>query len=108
MSAVDALKLARAAGVRIGLDGYALTLDADAAPPREVLELLALHKAHVIALLCPGRDGWSGDDWRAFFDERAAIAEFAIKHVVPRAEHVGDVTEDPDDDDEIEASKLFG
>ncbi len=76
MSAVDALKLARAAGVRIGLDGYALTLDADAAPPREVLELLALHKAHVIALLCPGRDGWSGDDWRAFFDERAAIAEF--------------------------------
>ncbi len=33
---------------------------------------------------------------------------FAIKHVVPRAEHVGDVTEDPDDDDEIEASKLFG
>ena len=30
----------------------------------------------VIALLRTGSDGWSGEDWRAFFDERAAIAEF--------------------------------
>jgi hypothetical protein len=28
------------------------------------------------ALLHTGRDGWSGEDWRAFFDERVAIAEF--------------------------------
>jgi hypothetical protein len=28
------------------------------------------------ALLHTGRDGWSGEDWRAFFDERAGIAEF--------------------------------
>ena len=28
------------------------------------------------ALLHAGRDGWSGEDWRAFFDERVAIAEF--------------------------------
>jgi hypothetical protein len=28
------------------------------------------------ALLHLGRDGWSGEDWRAFFHERAAIAEF--------------------------------
>ena len=33
MSAVQALKAARDAGVRIGVDGDALTLDADAAPP---------------------------------------------------------------------------
>ena len=76
MSAVHALKLARAAGVRIGIDGDALTLDADAAPPPAVLDLLARHKAQVIALLRPGGDGWSGEDWRAFFDERAGIAEF--------------------------------
>ncbi len=53
MSAVHALKLARAAGVRIGIEGDALTLDADAAPPSAVLDLLAHHKAHVIALLRP-------------------------------------------------------
>ena len=27
-------------------------------------------------MLRPGGDGWSGEDWRAFFDERAGIAEF--------------------------------
>ncbi len=76
MSAVHALKLARAAGVRIGIDRDALTLDADTAPPPEVIDLLASHKAQVIALLRPGGDGWSGEDWRALFDERAGIAEF--------------------------------
>ena len=29
-----------------------------------------------MALLRPGDDGWSAEDWRAFFDERAGIAEF--------------------------------
>ena len=76
MSAVQALKLARAAGIRIGIDGEALTLAADAAPPSAVLDLLARHKAQIIALLRPSGDGWSGEDWRAFFDERAGIAEF--------------------------------
>jgi hypothetical protein len=28
------------------------------------------------ALLRTGRDSWSGEDWRPFFDERAGIAEF--------------------------------
>ena len=76
MSAVQALKAARDASVRIGIDGGAVTLDADAAPPPAVLDLLARHKARVIALLRTGGDGWSGEDWRAFFDERAGIAEF--------------------------------
>jgi hypothetical protein len=76
VSSFHALKLARSAGIRIGIDGDALTLDADTAPPSDVLELLVLHKAQVIALLRTGRDGWSGDDWRTFFDERAGIAEF--------------------------------
>jgi hypothetical protein len=76
MSAVHALKLAREAGIRIGIDGDALILGAETAPPPGVLELLARHKAQVIALLRSGRDGWSGEDWRAYFDERAAIAEF--------------------------------
>jgi hypothetical protein len=76
MSAIQALKMARAAGVRIGIDGDALTLNADAAPPPDVLKLLSLHKEQVIALLRPGGDGWSGEDWRCFFDEWAGIAKF--------------------------------
>lgn len=70
MSAIQALKAARDAGVRIGVDGDALTLDAAAAPPAAVLALLSHHKAGVIALLRTGSDGWSGEDWRAWFDER--------------------------------------
>ena len=37
-----------------------------------------------MALLRPGQDGWSAEDWQAFFDERAGIAEF--DGGLPRAE----------------------
>lgn len=76
MNAADALQRARAAGVHVRIDGNALVLDAAAAPPPDVLNLLALHKAQVVALVRPGRDGWSGEDWRVFFDERAGITAF--------------------------------
>lgn len=33
---------------------------------------------------------------------------FAIKHVVAGAEHLDDIAEDPDDDDKLDASKMFG
>ena len=33
---------------------------------------------------------------------------FAIKHVVARAEHLDDIAEDTDDDDKLDASKMFG
>jgi hypothetical protein len=51
MSASAALKAARAAGIRLGTDGVDLLLEADAAPPLAVLDLLSRHKAAVIALL---------------------------------------------------------
>jgi len=76
MSAVQALKAARDAGVRVGVDGDALTLDADTAPDAAVLDLLSRHKAEVLALLRTGSDGWSGGDWRTLFDQRVAVAEF--------------------------------
>jgi len=41
-----------------------------------VIDLLARHKAGIMALLRPGRDGWSAEDWQVFFDERVGIAEF--------------------------------
>ena len=62
--------------MKLRIDGDALTLEAASAPPPAVLDLLARHKAGIIALLRPANDGWSGEDWLAFFDERAGIAEF--------------------------------
>jgi hypothetical protein len=68
--------MARAVGIEIGLDGADLLLKAASKPPAEVLHALARHKAEIVALLRPGRDGWSAEDWQVFFDERAGIAEF--------------------------------
>jgi hypothetical protein len=76
MSAGEALKAARAAGIRLEIDGDALTLEAVIAPPPAVLDLLARHKVSIVALLREGKDGWSGEDWLAYFDERAGIADF--------------------------------
>jgi hypothetical protein len=33
-------------------------------------------QAAIVALLRPAKDGWTAEDWRNFFDERAGIAEF--------------------------------
>jgi len=84
MSAAEALRAARMAGIDIRIEDGALALAAQAPPPTEILELLARHKPGVIALLRPGRDGWSAEDWRTFFDERAAVAE--IDAGLPRPE----------------------
>jgi hypothetical protein len=84
MSAVEALKAARAAGIQIGIDGDDLVLEASAPPPPAVIDLLSRHKAGIVALLGPGRDGWSTEDWQVFFEERAGIVEF--DRGLPRAE----------------------
>ena len=76
MSAVEALKAARAAGIELALDGDDLVLNAASAPPAAVLDALSRHKAEIVALLRPGPDGWSAEDWQAYFDERAGIIEF--------------------------------
>ena len=55
MSAAEALKAARAAGVELGIDGDDLVLEASAPPPAAVLDLLSRHKAEIVALLRPGR-----------------------------------------------------
>jgi len=75
MSAVEALKAARDVGVSVHVDGDGLVLEAPAPPSAAVLDLLSRHKAGVIALLRAG-GGWGAEDWRAFYDGRAGIAEF--------------------------------
>jgi hypothetical protein len=85
MSAAEALKAARAAGIRLGIEGDDLVLEASSAPPPAMLDLLSRHKEGILALLRPANDGWSGhQEWLAFFDERAGIAEF--EGGLPRAE----------------------
>ena len=84
MSAAEALKAARAVGIHLEVEGDDLLLEASAPPPSAILELLAQHKAEIVAVLRPGRDGWSAEDWQVFFDERAGIIEF--DGGLPRAE----------------------
>ena len=76
MTAAGALTAALAAGIELRLDGGDLVLAADAQPPEAVLDVLAHHKAGIVTMLQPDRDGWTAEDWRVFFDERAGIAEF--------------------------------
>jgi hypothetical protein len=74
MSAAESLKAARDAGLRLGIDGDALTLEASAAPSPAVIESLSRHKAEIIALLRPADDGWSALDWWTLLRERARMA----------------------------------
>ena len=76
MSAVEALKAARAAGVELALDGDDLVLKAASAPPAAVLDALSRHKAEIMVRLRPAEDGWSAEDWQVFFEKRAGIVEF--------------------------------
>ena len=76
MSAAEALKAARAAGIKLAINGKDLLLEAASEPPAVVLDELSRHKAEIVAVLRLGRDGWSAEDWLLFFEERAAITEF--------------------------------
>ena len=80
MSAIEALRMAHAAGVDLSVDHDDLVLDAPSEPPSVVLDLLRQHKAGVVTLLQRGLRvrycRWSAEDWQLFFNERAGIAEF--------------------------------
>ena len=76
MSAAQALSAARAAGIHLEVEGDDLLLEAPAPPPTAVLDAPSRHKAEIVRILRPVKDGWSAEDWRLFFEERAAIAEF--------------------------------
>src|SRR4029453_17284667 len=76
MSAAQALRAARAAGIKLDIDGDDLLWAAPEQPSTAVLALLARHKAGIVRLLRSGDDKWSAEDWQAFFDERAGIAEY--------------------------------
>jgi hypothetical protein len=74
MSAAEALRIAHAAGVTVMLDGERLVLEANAEPPQGVLDVLSRNKLAILNLLRPGRDGWTVENWRTYFDERCRAA----------------------------------
>jgi hypothetical protein len=76
MNALMALDAAQAAGVTVKVDGNGLLLEAPVAPPAQVIEALGRHKTEILKLLGATENGWEHEDWRAYFDERAAIAEY--------------------------------
>ncbi len=76
MSTIEVLRMACEHGVRLGVEGTDLILDADQEPPPQVLEAIRRHKPGIVALLTAPECDWTAEDWRAFFDERAGIAEF--------------------------------
>ena len=76
MNAAQALQLARSAGIQVKIDGEDLLFEALAPPPAAVLDLLSRHKTGILTMLRPRVDGWSAEDWRIFFEERASIGEF--------------------------------
>src|SRR5438046_2250546 len=76
MSLAEALEAARAAGVELTMDGDALLLEASSRPPAAVLDALSRYKTEIVASLRPRTAAWSAEDWYAFFQERAGVAEF--------------------------------
>ena len=78
MSAAEALKAARSVGIELVLDGNSLVLEAASEPPAAVLESLSRHKAEIIAMLRPGRDGWSAEGRQAYFEKSAGISSASV------------------------------
>ena len=76
MNAAKAIRLAEASGIRIGVEGTHLILDADLEPPVDVVNAIRCHKAEIIELLGVSGDEWTAADWQAFFEEHSGIAEF--------------------------------
>ena len=51
MSVAEALKAARAAGIQVGIDGNSIVLEAEHAPPAQMLDMLRAHKPEILELL---------------------------------------------------------
>jgi hypothetical protein len=77
MNAAELLKATRAEGVALSHNGDKLVLEWKKSPPTPTLvENLRRHKAEILSFLKNEPSSWSAEDWLAYFDERAGIAEF--------------------------------
>ncbi len=71
----DIIAQVRAAGGRVVMIEDRLKVRAPLPLPDKLVAELRLHKAEVMAFLQDRKAAWTPEDWRAFFDERAGIAE---------------------------------
>src|SRR4051794_20857492 len=78
MTAAKALKAAQDLGIRLGVNGDRLKVEAACPAPDALIALLKLHKIEIIALLLQD----TATDWEAYFDRRAEF--FEIKQNYPR------------------------
>ena len=51
MSALDLVRIARAAGAKLIVDGSSLVLEAESPPPQQVFDMLRAHKPEILELL---------------------------------------------------------
>ena len=86
MNAAQTLAAATQLGIRLTIRADNLRVRAPSRPPEHVRSALQENKAEIIALLRYSTDQWSTEDWRAFFDGRAAILEFDHGLSRPEAE----------------------
>jgi hypothetical protein len=71
----DIIEQIRTAGGRIMMIEDRLKVRAPLPLPDKLVAELRLHKAEILAFLQDGKAAWTPEDWQAFFDERAGIAE---------------------------------
>jgi hypothetical protein len=76
MIAARALKLAQDAGVNVRAIGNDLQLEAASEPASFLIDSLRHNKADIVTLLHSNPACWSPQEWHAYLDERAAIAEY--------------------------------
>jgi hypothetical protein len=91
MSAANVLDAARAAGLSLAVDGADLVMKSFGPPAPDVLDLLQIHKAEIIAALTVAgaanhEPDDAGVDWRGWYEERAAIRQFDGGHTREEAE----------------------
>ncbi len=79
MNANEVLHAAHAAGVRVGVVGASLELDADRAPPDELLEEIRRFKPEILALLSNPAPEFSGVLKTHKADLMAALSEFTCR-----------------------------
>ena len=115
MSAAETLAAANAAGVRLGLDGTDLVVEADYAPPPQLLDALRRDKPEILALLrtrdagkvpaqsatsesplklhgltLPELEEVAGEDWAAVSDDPAVLEALAHAVVTGRQRERGE------------------
>lgn len=82
MNVAKLLNDIRASGIEVTADGEFLSLKAANEPSSKLLQTLKEHKPALLHFLRSETSGWSANEWRDYFAERAAISEF--DHGLPR------------------------